>query len=330
MNTEQLKIAIKAAIAAGIPSIISGPPGVGKSDLVRQVAKETGRNLYDVRAALKNPVDFLGMPQIVNGFTHFRPPADLPAPGGPSILFLDELPNAPIMVQSALLQLVLNQKLGAYTLPDDCAIIAAGNRAKDRAGAGRLIASLADRFLQLEIDVDHNAWVRWALHAGVATEIIAFIRWRPELLADIDPARNVNASPRAWEMLSKIMPHTPAAMLHPIGAGLVGDGPAAEFSGFMAVFKTLPDPAAVLLNPAGAPVPTDPSTLYALVTALSIMANEQTGPGIIQYAERLTAEGAAEYGVLLVRDAVVKDPAVCDSRDFQRWATDNNSIFTAA
>ncbi len=311
--------------------MISSAPGLGKSQITAQVSDELSRKLIDIRAALRQPVDFLGMPDIENGRTYFRPPGELPtAADGPCILFLDELPNAPIMVQSALLQLVLDRKIGAYTLPDDCAIIAAGNRVQDRAGAGRLIASLADRFIQIEMEADPNAWVRWALNAGIETKVIAFIRARPELLADIDPARAVNASPRSWEILSDILPHAPPELLHALAAGIVGPGPAAEFCAFLAVFGLMPDPLAVLMNPAGFTMPTDPSVLYALAGSLAALASETTGPQIIAVADRFKAEGAAEFSVLLMRDATVKSPAVCDSRDFQRWATENNEIFTAA
>ena len=331
MNATQLNQALKAAIVAGLPVMVTSPPGLGKSQIVAQVARETGRKLFDIRAALRQPVDFLGMPEIENGLTYFRPPGELPtAADGPCILFLDELPNAPLMVQSALLQLVLDRKLGAYTLPDDCAIIAAGNRVQDRAGSGRLIASLADRFIQLELEADPDAWVRWAIPAGIRDEVIYFIRRRPELLADIDPARNVNASPRSWEYLSNIIPHAPADCFHALASGIVGPGPAAEIAAFMAVYKSLPDPMACLMNPDGFDFPADPDVRYALTGSIAALASEQTGPGIVKVAHRFQREGCGEFGMLLMRDATVRDPAVCDNRDFQRWATDNNQVFTAA
>ena len=335
MNAEQIKMTIKAAIQANRPVYVSGPPGVGKSQIVRQVAEQTERKLFDIRAALRQPVDFLGLPDFEerNGerVTVFRPPGELPrAEDGPSLLFLDELPNAPLLTQSALLELSLDRRCGTYTLPDDCGIVAAGNRATDRAGAGRLIASLADRFIQIAFDVDAAVWTRWALNAGIQTEIIAFLRFRPELVADIDSSRAVNASPRSWEMLSDIMPFTSPELLHETAAGIVGPGPAAEFSAFLAVFKTLPDPLAVLLNPAAAEVPTDPSTLYALCGALAAIATDLNGPQVIAYANRLKEEGAAEFGILLMRDAVVKCPGVTESRDFQQWAIDNHETYAAA
>ncbi len=322
MKQSDLVAAIKALIVSERAPFVSGPPGVGKSDTVGQVAVELSRPLVDLRTTLLDPVDLRGVPSVVEGKTRWNPPEFLPTEPG-TILFLDELPNAERSVQSALLQLVLDRRLGEYELPDDCPIIAAGNRVEDRAGSGRLISSLQSRFVSLAFDVDLNDWVTWASGAGIQTEIIAFLRFRPALLLDFDPARAVNPNPRGWASVSAILPNISRAIEHEVITGVVGEGAATELSGFLRIYRDLPDPDGVLLAPDTADVPEDPATLYALCGALARKAGAQVAERLIRYAQRLPAE----FNVLLVTDSIRRDPAgMQQNRAFQEWTAKNSAV----
>lgn len=323
MKPSNVFIALMRCIKANRPAMLWGAPGVGKSDVVRQVAEALGLGLVDVRAVLLDPVDLRGLPTVEEGTAKWCPPAFLPTKGK-GILFLDELVQAPPLVQAACFQLVLDRKLGEYTLPKGWVIIAAGNRETDRSATTRMPSALANRFIHINFDVDMNDWVAWALANGVATEVVAFLRFRPELLHKFDPSKNEKAfpTPRSWATTSAMLGADSTPIDYDLAAGIVGEGPAAELMGFLEIYRTLPDPDVVLMNPAKADVPSDPATLYAICGALSAKAGDQTMPRIVQYANRLPAE----FSVLLVTDCIRKDAALAKTRAFIEWSSKHADV----
>jgi MoxR-like ATPase len=154
-------------VAERQPVFIWGGPGVGKSAVVRQLAAELTVPLQDIRALLLDPGDLRGLPFLgKDGQTKWAAPGFLPHDGS-GILFLDELNAAPAMVQASCYQLVLDRKLGEYTLPEGWAIVAAGNRDSYRAVTTRMPTPLRNRFVHLEFDVDLQEWSEWAIRAEV-------------------------------------------------------------------------------------------------------------------------------------------------------------------
>lgn len=325
MIPSQIQQALASAITANRPVFIWGAPGVGKSDTVRQVAAGLNRDLVDIRAVLLDPVDLRGLPHINEDHrAHWCPPAFLPTSGS-GLLFLDELNAAPPLVQAACFQLVLDRRLGEYELPPGWTVVAAGNRESDRAAANRMPSALRNRFVHLEFDVDLSDWVAWALRAGLMTEIIAFIRLRPTLLHDFDPRKDDRAfpTPRSWHMASDLLQSKPNPSLEmELLAGTVGEGAAAEFMGFLRIFRTLPSPDSILMDPANAPTPEDPATLYALTGALARQASEQNMDRLVQYANRLPDE----FSVMLIRDALRINPEVVNTRAYIQWASDHQDV----
>jgi hypothetical protein len=243
---------------------------VGKSSVVRQAARAAGLGMVDLRAVLLDPVDLRGLPRIHNGSALWCPPAFLPR-GGRGVLFLDELAQAPPLVQAACLQLTLDRQLGEYALPEEWSVVAASNRQADRAGSHRLISPLLTRFVHLDLEVSHDDWQEWAAQTGIAPEVRSFLRYRPILLFQFDPLAAARAfpTPRSWEFVSQVLSYTPAELMHAVVAGCVGEGPAAEFTGFLRLCRELPDLDAILTSPGTAPVPTEPAVLYALAGALA-------------------------------------------------------------
>jgi len=177
---------VQSQVVARQPVFIWGVPGCGKSAVVRQLAESLKVRLQDVRALLLDPVDLRGLPFLGSGGrSKWATPEFLPQ-NGIGILFLGELNAAPAMVQASCYQLVLDRKLGEYTLPDGWAIIAAGNRDSDRAVTTRMPTPLRIRFVHLEFEVDVQEWSEWAIQAGISPEVIAFLRFRPRLLSSFD------------------------------------------------------------------------------------------------------------------------------------------------
>ncbi len=307
------------------PGFLWGAPGIGKSAIVKQCADRNNLQLIDIRAVLLDPVDLRGLPH-VNGDNraHWATPEFLPRDGA-GILFLDELNAAPQLVQAACYQLVLDRKLGEYELPDGWTVIAAGNRETDRAVTSRMPSALANRFVHIGVDCDLDDWVAWALSFCIEVELIAFLRFRPNLLHAFDPARNEKAfpSPRSWEFVSKILASNPPAHIqYELLTGTVGDGAAAELLGFLKIFQNLPNPDVILMNPAAAPVPDDPATLYALTGALVKKTSDTTADAVFQYANRLPAE----FSVLLAKDILKNKPEIANTRAFIEWSINHKEV----
>jgi MoxR-like ATPase len=324
MKPSSIKTALITAINANRPAFLWGAPGVGKSDIVRQVAEATSRHIADIRAVLLDPVDLRGLPSIQNGRAHWCPPAFLPTEGS-GILFLDELNAAPPSVQAACYQLVLDRKLGEYQVPPGWWIVAAGNNETDRAVTNRMPSALRNRFVHLNFEADLDDWVAWALQAGIMTEVIAFLRYKPGLLHDFDPKRDDKAfpSPRSWHFASDILQALPDASTEfELLKGTLGEGAAAELYGFLRIFRDLPNPDAILLNPESAVVPKDPATLYALTGALARKASEQTMERLVTYAGRLPAE----FSVMLIRDCQAQNPQVANTRAYIQWTSDHKDV----
>jgi hypothetical protein len=319
MKPKDVAAALRSLLPTRRPLYLWGPPGVGKSSLVRQGAERSGLDVVDVRAVLLDPVDLRGLPRIQQDTALWCPPAFLPK-GGEGVLFLDELAQAPPLVQAACLQLCLDRRIGEYALPEGWSVIAASNRQEDRAGAHRLISPLLNRFVHLDLEVSHDDWHDWAVQANVAPEVRSFLRYRPTLLFAFDPSTNARSfpTPRSWEFVSQVLPHTPIELLHPVVAGCVGEGPAAEFVGFVRIYKDLPDPDQVLANPTATAVPREPAVLYALCGALverCRSADQRLLGNFAQYVGRMPDE----FGVLAMRDALAVAPKLLALPPAQAW-----------
>ncbi len=317
MKSSSISIALRSLIAARQPVFVWGGPGVGKSAVVRQAAAAAGLTLRDVRALLLDPVDLRGLPFLgSDGRAKWASPEFLPASGA-GVLFLDELNAAPAMVQAACYQLVLDRKLGEYTLPDDWTIVGAGNREGDRGATTRMPAPLRNRFIHLDFELDLEDWSRWAVCAGIRPEVIAFLRFRPELLSVFERDAHAFPSPRSWEFVSRLIEcGCQRSVEHELFSGAVGAGAATEFSAFLATFRELPNIDAILLSPLTEPVPEGAAAQYAVAAALARAATDLNFERVCAYIERLPVE----FQVMCVRDASLRSPAVRHTPAYTRWA----------
>lgn len=304
------------------PVFFWGAPGTGKSESVRRVAGEYGGDFIDVRAATTDPVDWRGVPSVIDGRTAWCPPDFLPREGK-GVLFLDELPNAPPLVQSALLELSLDRRIGDYRLPDGWKVVAAGNRQEDRAGANRVISSLLNRFVHIDVGVDQDEWVTWAVTAGVAPEVVSYIKTRPDQLYGFDPTKNERAyrTPRSWFFASEVLSafrspsgsayqEDDALLLMAALAGTIGAGAAAEFLGHLRSYALLPDPRELLKDPERVPLPDDPSLVYALILSVVSVVRRDHGllDGFAAVVRRVPPEYAF-FALAQVRAGLSNDEA---------------------
>jgi MoxR-like ATPase len=323
MKSSAISNALRVLVSARQPAFLWGGPGIGKSAVIRQLAAALNMPLRDVRALLLDPVDLRGLPFLGNdGRSKWATPEFLPQ-DGTGILFLDELNAAPAMVQASCYQLVLDRKLGEYALPAGWAIIAAGNRDSDRAVTTRMPTPLRNRFVHLEFEVDMQEWSEWAIQAGIRPEVIAFLRFRSELLNAFDRDANAFPSPRSWEFVSRILESQPEPSIeHELFAGAVGSGAATEFSAFLRMFRELPNIDAILVNPHKEPVPENAAAQYAVASALAHRASDTNLDRICVYLERMPTE----FCVLCVRDASLREPAIRHTAAYTKWAIQNHHV----
>ncbi len=295
------------------PVMLWGPPGVGKSDMIRQTAESHNLQVIDIRLSQMEPSDLRGIPFRVDQFVEWAVPAILPDEerhGGQGILFLDEITSAPPSVSAAAYQLILDRRLGEYKVPDGWAIFAAGNRQGDRGVTFTMPAPLANRFSHFDVDAHLDDWVAWAYQHSIDERVIAFLRFRPELLFDFDPAHNPVAfpSPRSWEFAHRSLQKfgNKTELLQGALQACVGPAAGIELTAFVNSLDKMPDLDDIIAGKE-VPVPSEIDLQYAVAAALvgrSIRSKDKSDAEIIignilEYAGTFPQR---EMGVMLVSD----------------------------
>ena len=320
MRATLLKDTIKATFPIQRTLCIEGIPGGGKTTIVHEVAKELGVTCIERHMPTMLVEDFgILFPKEGNGLEYKLPdwfPVKGKAPEH-GILLFDDRNQANADLQKVLANICQARTLHGTPMPDGWQVISTGNRQSDRAGANRVLSHLRNRETVVELETHLDDWTTWALDHGVKPEVISFIRFRPALLHDFDPQRDQNATPRSWvEGVSDVLGTVPADAEFEMFKGAVGEGAAAEFVGFLRIFRKLPNPDAVLMNPTTSDVPSDPATLYALSGALAERATEGNFERVCTYAERMPAD----FSVLTVSYAARKKPELVNTQAFTKWA----------
>jgi hypothetical protein len=291
-----------------VPVFLWGPPGIGKSSIVAQIARTRGIGYIDLRLSLLDPTDLRGIPffDTKSDNAVWASPSFLPDGSEPEgILFLDELNTAAPMVQASAYQLILDRKIGEYTLPDGWSIVAAGNRESDRGVVFRMASPLANRFVHLEMEASVEDWKKWAVGAGINPSIIAFISYRPDALFAFgtggDDSRSF-ATPRTWEYVNEIIASEPEPdLIMPLVAGAIGEELAAAFLGFKVVAGELPDLDGIMDGSVTA-VPEEPTALHMLSTALAMRVNENTLSKKLNNLIAYTLKMPGEFAVMIIQD----------------------------
>lgn len=301
-----------------MPSVMLwGPPGVGKSQAIKQIAanieERTGKkvNVTDVRLILFNPIDLRGIPTANEDKTlavWLKPQIFQMDESSEvvNILFLDEISAAPQSVQAAAYQITLDRVVGEHRLPDNCIVIAAGNRTSDKSVAYKMPKALANRLLHIEIPDDFEGWKKWAVSSGINDKVIAFLSFRQDYLMGFDNGNDDMAfpTPRSWEMVSRLLNSINSDIdeMYPLIAGLIGTGVALEFRNYEKVYRKLPS-IEDIFNGKECTVPHNTDAIYALVSAMTAYARAHkenlTGIGnSIKYATKLPPD----FTMVLLRD----------------------------
>lgn len=304
-----------------------GPPGVGKTETVYQLGKELKRHVMDWRTNLREPVDARGIPvpDLKKEVTKWLRPSDLPFEGSDypddTIIFCDEMNTGSPAMQVVSMQLVQERRVGEHKLKKNVSIIAAGNRQSDRSAAQRMPRALANRFAHIDIEPDAAQWIEDYAIDNCHELVVAFIRFRPSLLhyelaGTLPEDERCLTTPRSWESVSDLA-DAPDDVRFLLAKGLVGQDAASEFEGFVKTYKSLPDLDEIFAKPKTAPVPDEPSALYAVSTAIGKHATRSNFDAVMTYAERL----GREYEIIVGLDATKRDSALTKTKayiEFQR------------
>ena len=332
VTPSQLKNALREAHASGLNPFVQGQPGVGKSAIVAEYAKEIAAQFRDVRLAYFAPQDIQGYPYLQDEgggrkTMRFSIPAFWPTEDN-CVVALEEYNCATRSVQNVSLQLLNERRIGEHILPDKAFVCLLGNRAEDRVNIEKLSSAVVNRICNIRVELDLNGWISWAQKNGIEPLITSFLRFRPELLTTFDGAKwngvDNFASPRTWEKASKIMQNsTDRHIRHVLLDGVLGSGAANEFLGFIAVYEKLPDLDGVLLNPDKSDVPTDPSTIYATCAGLAKRVKPKTMGALLTYLGRMPRE----FNVFGVKTAVTHNKSLMNTEAFTTFVTNNEGLF---
>lgn len=273
--------------------MLHGRPGIGKTEIVAQLAEATGSRLYDLRLTTIEPQDLRGLPYYDHEAkkTVWYRPEDLPDGDRPAILFLDELTAAAPNLQPTVYGLLQERRVGNHRLPPSVFIVAAGNAVEDGAVAYDMGTALSDRLIHLLVRAEASDWVdRYALPRGLHPAVIAFVRTRPDLLETAEAAirrgETVFATPRSWARVSTILQTIPDRRLQNLMvAGTVGEAVAAEFALIADDIAATVQVGEMIAASGRARLALYPASMHgltALVYALVTAAEEGTLPAVIE------------------------------------------------
>lgn len=342
MTPKALTNLLAATIPARLPILITGAPGIGKTDCVISAAEAAGADIIISHPVVSDPTDAKGLPWVGADkksatflpFGEMRQALDAKSL---TVWFLDDLGQASPAVQASFMQLILARRINGHQLPDHVTFIAATNRRTDRAGVSGILEPVKSRFASIvNLEANLDDWCQWAINKQLPVELIAFLRFKPALLHDFNPSADLTNSPcpRTWASAAKLLalnlpPDIELAAL----AGAVGEGPAAEFSAFLRMYRALPNLDAMLLNPDSAEIPHAPNVLYAVSAGLASKATESNFGRVARIAERMNAPipghkcspngcaGHGEFAVLMLRDALKRNGELCQTPEFIRLAS---------
>ena len=326
MKPSEVKSQLKNAYHAGTATFIWGPPGVGKSEVQKQVTEELGIGFIDTRLSQMDPTDLKGLPYVTpEGYSSYALPSFLPQlerDGPNGILFLDELNTAPMIMQAAGYQLVLDGKLGDYTLPPGWVVNGAGNRAEDRAIATRMSTALGTRFGHLDFDVDNLEWKQHSIKSGIDNRILSFMEFRPDQLHNQDTSKRTFPTPRTWSMLNKHLPFVTPENEYLTYASFVGEGAAGEFSAYVKLARDLPHIDTILAEPTRIPVPTSPSIIYAATGLIAAATDLDNFEKCMKYITRMPVE----YQTAYITDINTRVEDIEDHPVYTQWCLDNVNV----
>ena len=346
MKPSQLLDVLKTGIPKQRAFLLTGGPGVGKTDISKQAAKLANYECQIFHPVWSDPTDPKGMPWVYVPKESDTPKAEFIPFGDlrrlleatvPTLAVLDDLGQAAPLVQASYMPWLLERRINGRKFPDYITFLACTNRRQDKAAVSGILEPVKSRFASiLNFDVDTEDWVQWAIENNIHPIMRAFIRSRPALLFDFKPTGDMTNSPtpRTVAHVAELYADKyPAETEYELYSGAAGEGFTVEFLAFAKIFRKLVNPKKVIQDPHGFKIPPEPDVLYALCGAVANLSNEDSMKSIVQFAERLgnrdnfnDTMARSEFAVLLIRDSCNHDKECRNTREYIEWQTKNPDI----
>ena len=314
-----------------VTAMLHGAPGMGKSDACLQIADDLGippERVLVVHINNHDVVDFTGVPSVTDGMTIFNPTKmfyDFREGTGAGMIVLEELAQSNHQLQTWAAGFVLERETPMFKVDPNVVMIATGNRAEDRAGAKPLLGHLNDRMYHFDVETSLDDYCEWAMEQGNVDPMgIAFLRLRPQLLNDYDPSRRSNPTQRSWtKLFTEVPTDLPTDLYMSACEGKVGEGAAAEWVAARDMMKKMPSIDSIRLHPDNAEIPTEPAVRFAVATAMSMTATDDSFPRDMEYVSRMPKE----FQMVYVTDTLRLNPTLVQTKDFIDWSIKNKDIF---
>jgi hypothetical protein len=316
------------------PFMVIGQPGVGKTDGIKRIGTITNRHMFISHPAIDAPEDYKGFGFFQDGKADFFPMgmmSEILNCTEPSIWFIDDLGQAPIAVQNAIMQFVhhRNRTLNGKKIPEHVAIVAASNRREDNAGVTGITDPLKGRFTTIvEVTADLVSWTDWATQTGIDPLIIAYLHYRPANLSAFEACKDFRQSPtpRGWESINELMhlavnPNVQMDMY----SGAIGPQCATEFIQFTRILDQLPDLDDIEANGERAQLPGENQARYAVCGALSVRGQERDKlTQVMKYIGQLPSEYRVLWSVIWSKNNKEKQ----DWPEWTSWVLQNQDILS--
>lgn len=299
LSFKEARAEVIDALKAGRTPAIWGGPGIGKSALGREVAKQLQAPLYILDAPLLQPFDYaIAVPDHQNKKVVLYSTGFLPD-RGPAVVLIEDLPHAKQYQQIPLLQIVHDRRIGNLHFPDDVYFIITGNRETDLAGVVSLISPLNNRLFHINMVADVDEWLIWAKSTEIHPAITGFLTYRPDLLyQNPEEGKKAWPTPRSWHMASDLIKVNPAASEKSLRfklAGTVGDAAATVFMTWYKYLQNV-DPAEIL-EQGKLPQTSDRGQIFATVQSVAGLIKakgtkyiQKTGQNILNFFNWLPGE----------------------------------------
>lgn len=256
------------------------------------------------------------------------------------ILFLDELAQADHLTQKVLTDLILNGRLGEFSLPENVWILAASNYQEDGAGVNRVLSILTNRLTVLDVHLPFDAWKSYAAKQGLPDLVLDFAEFRKDLVfVDAIPSkdgpfptpRSLTDAARYIQTRMQSGPDFPTdSFTKAVVAGFVGEPCMIELFAYAADAAELPKLSEIVADPHQAKCPSwdKMSAQYAASQLLIRGADQSNINQLWLYAERLLKDMQVKIANDLLKNNF--GGVLFNAPSFTKWMSENRSLIASS